>query len=114
MLKREPGADAVQAKLTEAAITAVNVAEILTKVSDWNLDANAYLKNLIALPMEFVDFGLALAVIAGRLRAATRGFGLSLGDRACLALAMERNCAVLTADRNWAKLNLGIPIQLIR
>jgi PIN domain nuclease of toxin-antitoxin system len=71
-------------------------------------------KNLVALPVEFVDFDFALAAIAGRLRAATRSLGLSLGDRACLALAIERNCPVMTADRSWAKLNLGIPIQLVR
>jgi PIN domain nuclease of toxin-antitoxin system len=113
-LKRESGADAVDAVLDQAAISMVNVAEIMTKVADWGLDANAYAKNLAALPVEFVPFDFTLAVIAGRLRSPTRGLGLSLGDRACLALAIERNCPVLTADRNWNKLSLGIPIQLIR
>jgi PIN domain nuclease of toxin-antitoxin system len=44
----------------------------------------------------------------------TRGLGLSLADRACLALAIERGAAVLTADRTWAELDLGIEIRLVR
>jgi len=57
---------------------------------------------------------VAHALIAARLRPLTRHLGLSLGDRICLALAIERQCPALTADRNWANLKIGIPIQLIR
>jgi PIN domain nuclease of toxin-antitoxin system len=83
-------------------------------VWDWNLDADMYVRNLAALPLEFVDFNFARAAQAGHLRASTRNLGLSLGDRACLALAIERDCPVLTADRMWTRLNIGIPITLIR
>lgn len=104
----------VEAALSDAAISAVNVTEILSKISDWGLDARAYEKNLAALPLEFVDFNFARAAFAAQLRNDTRPFGLSLGDRACLALGMERRCSVLTADRSWAKLDIGVPIVLIR
>ena len=113
-VKRERGAEAVEAVFAEAAISAVNVTEILTKVSDWGLDARAYVRNLAALPLEFVDFNFARAALAAHLRKSTRSFGLSLGDRACLALGIERQCPVMTADRNWTKLNIGVPIVLIR
>ena len=113
-VKDEPGADVVDAALAESAISVVNVAEILTKVSDWGLDSADYVKNLRALRLEFVDFNFGHAALAADLRAATRMFGLSPGDRACLALGIERKCPVMTADRNWAKLEIGIPIVLIR
>jgi len=57
---------------------------------------------------------MAHAVITAKLRPLTKPLGLSLGDRTCLALAIDRECPVMTADRNWAKLNIGVPIQLIR
>jgi PIN domain nuclease of toxin-antitoxin system len=114
ILKQESGASIVEGALAEAAISTVNVSEILSKVSDWGLDATAYEKELISLSIEYVDFNFVRAALTAQLRKETRAYGLSLGDRACLALAVERKCAVLTADRNWAKLDLGIPIELIR
>jgi PIN domain nuclease of toxin-antitoxin system len=50
----------------------------------------------------------------GALRPATKALGLSLGDRACLALARRERLPILTADRSWAKLDLGIPIKVMR
>jgi PIN domain nuclease of toxin-antitoxin system len=44
----------------------------------------------------------------------TAPWGLSLGDRACLALARLRNLPAVTADRAWAKLDLAIPIEVVR
>src|SRR5258708_10686597 len=100
--------------LSEAAISVVNVAEILTKVSGWGLDSAAYAKNMTALRLEFVDFNFGHAALAAHLRAATRAFALSLGARARLALGMERKAPVMPADRNWAKRYIRIPIMLIR
>ena len=114
MVKKERGADVVEAAFGDASISVVNLTEVLSKVSDWGLDANAYIKNLATLQLEFVDFNFDRAALAASLRASTRSFGLSLGDRACLALAIERDCPAMTADRNWAKLDIGVPIQLIR
>ena len=53
---------------------------------------------------------------SARMRISTRAFGLSLGDRACLALASELNAAALTADRDWAKVAeaVGVDIYVIR
>jgi ribonuclease VapC len=114
VVKKERGADIVEAAFGDASISVVNLTEVLSKVSDWGLDANAYIKNLATLQLEFVDFNFDRAALTASLRAATRSFGLSLGDRACLALAIERDCPAMTADRNWAKVNIGVPIQLIR
>ena len=51
---------------------------------------------------------------AGRLRAVTRTEGLSLGDRACLATAILLGVAVLTSDRSWLRLDLGVPVRSLR
>lgn len=56
---------------------------------------------------EFVD-------LTASLIKHTKPFGLSLGDRACLALGMKMNLPVLTADRAWAKLDLGVQVNLLR
>jgi ribonuclease VapC len=69
---------------------------------------------LTSLPCEIVPFDTSLAVRSGLLRAATKRFGLSLGDRACLALAELRRLPVYTAERSWASLDLPIDIRVIR
>jgi len=61
-----------------------------------------------------VPFDASDAVGAGLLRAATRPFGLSLGDRACLQLATRLKLPVLTTDRQWARLSIGVPLVLTR
>ena len=57
---------------------------------------------------------LAGPASAGALREPTLEFGISLGDRACLALAIENGETILTADRIWERLSLGVGIEVIR
>jgi ribonuclease VapC len=64
--------------------------------------------------MTSVPFDDDLAFAAAALRPETRAAGLPLGDRACLALARRRNRAVLTADRAWARVSVGVDVRLIR
>ena len=64
--------------------------------------------------MQIVPFDAELAYRAGMLRSATRPAGLSLGDRACLALAERLGLPALTADRAWGALQVGIPVDVIR
>lgn len=64
--------------------------------------------------IEIVPFGIDDAALAASLVPLTRALGLSLGDRACLALAIRRDAAALTADRTWLRLDLAIEIDSIR
>ena len=64
--------------------------------------------------VEIIDFGLDLADRTGELRRETRHLGLSLGDRACLALAESEGLPAMTADKKWAGANLGVDIRIIR
>ena len=67
-----------------------------------------------SLGLYTVDFDADLAYVAGLLRPATRRAGLSLGDRACLALALRLEVEALTADRSWADLELDVPVRVVR
>jgi ribonuclease VapC len=66
------------------------------------------------LSLQIVDFDQASAQRTAELRSLTRNFGLSLGDRACLALAEKLGCPALTSDKSWTRLQLRIPIVAIR
>jgi len=71
-------------------------------------------QDLAALGLTYFDFDMQQAHIAGNLWQQTKPFGLSLGDRACLALATHLDLPVLTADKIWAQLDIGVPVRLIR
>ena len=78
------------------------------------MPAEAIGETLEALELEVVSFDTRQAYQTGLLRNPTRFLGLSLADRACLALAIRLGYGVLTADRQWANLDLGLEIRLIR
>jgi len=113
-INREPGAERVTAVLGEAAISTVNFSEVVTKLALKNRSPQRVLDELTEFELEVVDFNRALAEDAGLLATATRGQGLSLGDRACLALARRENAVALTADNAWRQVQVGIEIQFIR
>lgn len=110
----ETGASKVAAMIEQSVISAVNLSEVVARLQDKaysDADADEVLETL-NLPT--VPFDTDLATAAGQLRAATRGHGLSFGDRACLALGRRLDATVLTADRAWADLDLGVTIEVIR
>lgn len=115
----EPGADLVDAYAAEdnrLLITSVNLSEAVSKLLDRGVPLEAIEQALLPLGLEEVAFGSDLSRIAAQMRPATRRFGLSLGDRCCLALAKARGAAVLTADRNWLSVAglLGVEVILTR
>lgn len=74
-----------------------------------------HLRGIVGGGLKIASFAEEDAVLVARLRPLTRDFRLSLGDRACLALAMRQNVPVLTADRSWQRLKLtGVRISAIR
>jgi len=101
LLGGEPGAHLVAAQVGLACISAVNHGEVVSKLRDRGLALDEAVEALDALALEVVPVDRALAVRAGDLRPATKPFGLSLGDRVCLALAAALGRPALTAERTW-------------
>lgn len=114
LLKREPGAERVRAVLNRATIGAVNAAEVQSKLVDLGLSRHDAEARIRFLGCSIPAFNDVQAMEAGSLIALTRSVGLSLGDRACLALAIDRKATVYTTDRAWKDLVLDIQIEVIR
>ena len=114
VLREEPGAAAVEAVLDHAAISAVNLSEVQAKLVERGMAAELAWSSLVDLDLAVIDFDAAQAKVAGDLRSLTRAQGLSLGDRACLALAQALGLPAMTADRAWAGLKVGIEIRTVR
>jgi PIN domain nuclease of toxin-antitoxin system len=113
-LKREPFGDFDPRDLVGATIGAVNLCEVLSKLHDDGLNDVQAEAAVSTMDLRVVAFDRAQAHAAARFRAVTRGAGLSLGDRACLALGDALGCPVVTANRVWASLAVGVAIVLIR
>lgn len=113
-LRDEPGAERVRERLGRLRISAVNLAETLSKMVEYGkpLDLITYQVERLKIPV--VPFDNDDATVVASLRAVTRPAGLSLGDRACLALALARQEPVLTTERTWPGLGLDVPIEVIR
>lgn len=114
LLNDESGAEIVHDALEGALISAVNVLEVLTRLIDAGMPPEEAEGALAELALEVAPFDLPLAHRAAALRLPTRSEGLSLGDRACLALAAREQMAALTADRAWSRIDAGCEVRLIR
>ena len=111
---QEAGADMAAESLADAMVSAVNAAEVVTRYIDRGASRDEARRWLEDLGLAVRPFDEASALEAGLLREQTRDRGLSLGDRACLALGMREDVPVLTADRAWAELDLDVSVRLIR
>jgi PIN domain nuclease of toxin-antitoxin system len=114
LLNDEPGADAVAARLAGGILSTVNLAEVVSVLADNGVPDLEIRFAISALGLVSVAFDDEMAHFAGALRPKTKALGLSLGDRACLALALHSSSSVLTADRSWRELRIGIEVELIR
>lgn len=119
-IQGEAGRETVGAALAEGAvINAVNYAEVLSRLGDRGDEPTTAHRRLeqqglIGGLLEVIPLLGEDAVTIARLRPVTRAQGLSLGDRACLATALRLERPVLTADRGWANIDVGVTVRLIR
>jgi PIN domain nuclease of toxin-antitoxin system len=112
LLQEEPGADEVEAMLDGALMSCVNLSEVLQKAEQHDVGTEGLEYDLEALGIEFRDFDLTMARPAAELW--SEGTDLSLGDRACLALATVTGSTAVTSDRGWAIEGLGVDVLVIR
>ncbi len=113
-LRDEPGASVVKDVLGDALISSVNLTEVLTKMVKQGSTIAFAADTFAALEIPVADFTRDLAEDAAEISAETAAYGLSLGDRACLALARREHLPVMTADRAWREVDIGVEIELIR
>ena len=114
LLNGETGAERVAEALPSAAIGAVNFAEVVTKLRERGLSAEEVEEALGGFNLDVRPFTAVQAYATGHLRQATRSQGLSLADRACLALAVELGAPALTADQAWSKVKAGAAVEVIQ
>ncbi|MEA3054269.1 MAG: hypothetical protein QOG72_3172 [Sphingomonadales bacterium] len=114
LLFEEPGGTVVAANLLGGVVSTVNHSEIVGRMIDRGQGFSDARKTVARLRLDTIPFDREQADRAAELRASTRPFGLSLGDRACIALAERMGARVMTADRQWAKAPLPVEIELIR
>lgn len=114
LLQNEAGSASVSQLIYGALLSAVNLTEVYSKLIGKGLPASFCWERIVSLQCEVCAYTGEQARIAGELIQVTRPLGLSLGDRACLALAIERKATVYTTDKVWKNLPLGIEIEVIR
>jgi PIN domain nuclease of toxin-antitoxin system len=110
----ESGAEIVAPHIRGGLLSTVNITEVHSRMIDRGAQPRQAWNWIEGLQCEICCFSGEQARIAAELRPVTRPFGLSLGDRTCLALAIDRKATVYTTDRIWTKLDLGIRIEAIR
>ncbi|PAV67788.1 hypothetical protein WR25_02658 [Diploscapter pachys] len=114
LLNDEPGADRVVDVLTRSIIGTANLAEVVSKLRDRGLSLDEVREALGGLHLDVRPLSPAQALIIGDLRPATKALGLSLGDRACLALAIDLQAEMFTTDGPLASADAGITITNVR
>ncbi len=114
LIRGEPGADIVASHLGRAAMSSVNVAEVYGRLLREAFRPEEFRRDIEAIDFKLHSFDAEQAFLAGRLEPATRPLGLSLGDRACLALALSLGVPALSGDRRWAGAEVGVEINLFR
>lgn len=114
LLNQESGFQIVEQHISHSLISAVNLAEVITVLRQLGMPYSEATELTDEIISHVVAFDKEQAAITAELRTSTKSLGLSLGDRACLALAKLKNLSVLTADSAWAQLEIGVSVQLIR
>ena len=114
LLNREPGHGLVADALAEGAMmSTVNFSEVVAKLADAGLAESEICEAIEPLGINYAAFDEEGALFAGMLRPASKESGLSLGDRACVALGNLSGLPVLTADLAWNDLDLDSAVEIV-
>ena len=113
-LQGEPGGRYVEARLEQASVSSVNWSEVLQRSLSQGVSVHGLREDLQALGLDILPYTVEDAEASAGFWPITQPFGLSLGDRACLALATRLGLPAVTADQAWTRLEVGVDVLLIR
>ena len=113
-LHGEPGGAQVEPQINRGVMSSVNWSEVVQRSLAFGVPMEGFREDLEALGLTILPFSADEAETAAALWTRTRQMGLSLGDRACLALALRLGLPTLTADQVWARLDLGVEVRIVR
>ena len=113
-LHGEPGGAQVEPQIQQAAMSSVNWAEVVQRSVALGLALEGLRDDLEAIGLTIFHFTAEDAETSAELWPRTRSMGMSLGDRACLALALRLGLPTLTADQVWAQLDVGVEVRVVR
>ena len=114
LLQEEKGTGRVARALPAAEIGAVNYCEVVGKLVDAGMEGETADRLIDTLHLSVIPFDRTQARLGGSHRAMTRKFGLSLGDRACLALAQAQGATALTCERGWTRFQAPCRVETVR
>lgn len=114
VLHQEPGAREVEKYLDRAAMSSVNWAEVLQKSISREASIDGLREEVESLGLVITPFTAEDAEFSAKVWPTTKRFGLSLGDRACLALAHRVGLPAITADHSWSQLKIDVQVQVVR
>ncbi|MCE2731557.1 MAG: type II toxin-antitoxin system VapC family toxin [Rickettsiaceae bacterium] len=115
LLSEEKGHEVVASILPKSIMSSVNVAEVAKFLIEKRGLSKEEVSNIIhSLIEKIMPFDTKLALTSSDIISQTKSLGLSLGDRACLALAISTGYTVYSSDRIWSQLELDCKIVVIR
>jgi ribonuclease VapC len=114
VMNSEPGADIVRASLVGALISTVNYSEVMKKTIERSVAVEKLYSLVESASLDIVPFDLELAETTAKLYPQGKPYGLSMADRACLALGIQRKYKVLTAEKGMGLVSVPIKVKLIR
>jgi PIN domain nuclease of toxin-antitoxin system len=115
ILFQERGSEVMTDEIMDnALVSTVNLAEVQSKLVKMGHEPERAWEDALLLESEPVHYTAEHAKTAGSLIATTAKYGLSLGDRSCLALAIALKAPVYTTEQLWRNLDVGVPIHVIR
>lgn len=114
LLQAEPGHENIAERMGLAVISAVNYAEVVTSLINNGMQFSQAADLLAMVALDVVPFDVEQALQCGALRQATRDSDLSLGDRACLALAQHYRLTAITTDKTWTQVAIGVEVHFPR
>ena len=114
VVRRERGFEQVLPFVHDAVLGTVNLAEAIEVLGRFGNPSEFVVSVVEEYGIETAPYSEPHAVLAAELAVTTRGLGLSLGDRSCLAVAMDVGGVAVTANRAWGEVDLGIEVVLIR